>query len=145
EGRDNATQGRTHSNFEMWPPACGAGGCARTGETSCVEGELRDSCLPGEPGEEICDGVDNDCDRETDEDFVVHTTACGVGACAKTGETVCVEGRVLDSCLAGVPSAEVCDGADNDCDGTTDEDYVPLPTACGVGACARTGETVCVA
>jgi len=32
-----------------------------------------------------------------------------------------------------VPSAEICDGADNDCDGGVDEDYVSF--TCGLGIC----------
>ncbi len=33
---------------------------------------------------------------------------------------------------------------DDDCDGAADDDYVPTPTECGVGACAAAGELVCV-
>ncbi len=43
----------------------------------------------------------------------------------------------------GAPDA-VCDGVDDNCSGTADEGYVPVPTSCGVGACARTGATSCV-
>ncbi len=43
-------------------------------------------------------------------------------------------------------AAEVCDGRDDDCDGTVDEGFV-TGAACsvGVGACARSGVTVCTA
>src|SRR5207247_727526 len=138
DGANNDCDGTTDEDYAPQPTPWSVGACARTGETVCVEGHVLDSCLPGVPSAEVCDGADNDCDGTTDEDYVPQPTSCGVGACARTGETACVEGHVLDSCLPGVPTAEVCDGADNDCDGTTDEDYVPLPTSCGVGACART-------
>src|SRR5262249_31922683 len=41
--------------------------------------------------------------------------------------------------------ADPCDGRDDDCDGLTDEDFAGVPTTCGVGACATSGATVCVA
>ncbi|HEX6244724.1 MAG TPA: MopE-related protein, partial [Polyangiales bacterium] len=34
---------------------------------------------------------------------------------------------------------------DNDCDGALDEDYVPHPVSCGIGACAASGRSACVA
>ena len=42
-------------------------------------------------------------------------------------------------------SQEVCDGEDDDCDGSTDEDYLALATSCGVGACGAVGSRACVA
>ncbi|MCB9786923.1 MAG: hypothetical protein H6744_09560 [Deltaproteobacteria bacterium] len=69
--------------------------------------------------DDTCDGVDSDCDGDTDEGFV--GAACDstneFGTCA--GTTVCVSGQT--SCDAAGPAAETCDGADQDCDGDTDE------------------------
>jgi hypothetical protein len=36
-----------------------------------------------------------------------------------------------------------CDGVDDDCSGSADEDYAPLGTVCGEGACGGTGTTSC--
>ncbi len=84
-----------------------------------------------------CDGVDNDCDDATDEDFAPQ--ACGVGACA--AESACVDG-VPQDCQAGEPAAQdfTCDGVDDDCDGNVDEDYAP--ESCGIGPCE--GRSACV-
>jgi RHS repeat-associated protein len=81
-----------------------------------------------------------------DDDYVVLTTSCGIGACAAHGATSCAGGQVLDSCQAGAPAANdaTCDGVDDDCDGVNDDDYVVLTTSCGVGACAADGASSCV-
>jgi hypothetical protein len=84
-------------------------------------------------GLEVCDGIDNDCDGETDPyrlfqlaDACVPGDAGVVGAC-RTGAT-----RVCDSvggvtCQPAAPSLELCDGIDNDCDGLVDNLGAPTP------------------
>ena len=68
--------------------------------------------------------------------------SCGVGECyVEVPECV---GGVPNECTPGVPSAEVCDGLDNDCDGSEDNgnpaSMCPPPnhvstTACSSGNC----------
>ena len=71
---------------------------------------------PGAP--EICDGIDNDCNGDADENL--GATTCGTGQCQRTVQN-CISGTT-QTCLAGLPSTEVCDGLDNDCNGLMDDD-----------------------
>ncbi|MEC8022668.1 MAG: MopE-related protein, partial [Myxococcota bacterium] len=80
-------------------------------------------CSANEPSAEICDGLDNDCDGAADEDFQ-EPAPCEAttefGTCQ--GIETCQGANGL-ICSASQPTAEVCDFLDNDCDGTTDEDF----------------------
>jgi hypothetical protein len=64
----------------------------------------------------------------------------GVGECEDSGVYVCTGNQTGTECDAtpGTPSTELCDGLDNDCDGTADEDNPGGGDQCGttdVGEC----------
>ena len=142
-GRDDDCDGLIDESVVGAPVRCGIGACAAEGRQVCLEGRWVNDCAPGAPLDEECDGDDNDCDGVTDEDIAPEPTTCGLGACAAEGIARCIEGAMLNACAAGPPGDEICDGVDNDCNGVVDDQIVPVPTRCGVGACATEGEQGC--
>jgi hypothetical protein len=99
------------------PLLIGVGVCQR-GTQTCEGGIWAVECV-GEvvPGAEACNGLDDDCNGNTDENFGMLT--CGLGLCQKTVQA-CVDGAP-NPCMPGPTQPEACDGWDNDCDALIDE------------------------
>ncbi len=96
------------------------------------------ACDLSNGGVEDCDGVDNDCDAQIDEDLTSRT--CSIdnqwGTC--NGQEICAGSAGWEGCDAETPAAETCDTADNDCDGFTDANdssLALLPCEMQAGAC----------
>jgi hypothetical protein len=123
--------------------------CAYGRRTTCPEGDAGGvgACLPllspiGLP--EVCNGIDDNCDGIVDNDLN-NLGRCLIpdvtlkGECVK-GYSVCTQGQL--TCEARyVPTTEVCNGLDDDCDGLVDNGTLAAPicppgwTCGGISGC----------
>ena len=137
-------------------------GICATGMQTCVAGIWQNCVGATTPQTEIpCDGKDNNCDGQVDENDPVSSTLCyppdTVGCDVSTGKCVGVcgfghpgcqtnpiTGKGELACVGAVtPSQDLCNGKDDDCDGSVDEDFPGLGQPCNEGACFGPGKNVC--
>ncbi|MCA9517068.1 MAG: hypothetical protein KC635_19130, partial [Myxococcales bacterium] len=71
-GKNDDCDDQTDEGLPSFPTVCGTGVCERAGTSACVDGAYRDDCAPGSPTREVddlCNGLDDDCDEQTDEEY----------------------------------------------------------------------------
>lgn len=143
------------------PLSCGVGACVNT-VLACLPDAGMNVCVPTPPSVESCNNADDDCDGLTDEqlDGGPIRQACYTGPGPTRNIGLCVDGT--QSCASGsfgsclgevVPTTEICDNVDQNCNGTRDEqaDGGALRQSCytgpggtsGVGRCTP-GNQSCV-
>ena len=110
-----------------------------TADASIMSPEIvSDECI-----EELCDGLDNDCDGYVDEivcSCMMNDASCyggppstrNVGICQDGMRECDIRGEAWLTCSGWQdPQEEICDMLDNDCDGQIDEGTMNACGACG--------------
>ncbi len=143
-----ADDGRTQTCDDCVGKACFSGSTCLNAVWTCAPdlepaGQWIRCVSPVDPSPEVCDGLDNDCDGYTDEDFNLGEPCEGVGQCGSgvfqcnpydNTEAICST-DIGGSEYPNLP--ELCDGLDNNCNGEPDENF-PVGVPCWVGGCMGT-------
>jgi len=122
---DNDCDGRIDEDYQ--PYECGLGECRV--ESTCTGGI--ETCIPLDPPsseDTLCDGRDEDCDGEVDEEAdcggcdPADRPECLQSGVCEGAHPVCRDGRWACNYPASYSSTDdTCDGLDNNCNGLIDE------------------------
>ena len=154
---DNDCDGEVDEDCDCSPPGkmrefyngpsgtAGVGACQK-GEWRCREDGTRET-VENEvtPTDEKCNGVDDDCDGDTDEELTrsCYTGESGTaqnGPCEMGTQTCTGDGKWGECEGEVTPEDEECDGVDNDCNGRVDDGLTGM---CYDGPMGTAGEGIC--
>jgi hypothetical protein len=151
DGKDNDCDGQIDNAPTDVGAACTTTqpGICKDGTMQCISGALE--CVAAkQPKAETCNGLDDDCDGTVDDGFAGSGDPCEIagklGEC-QPGQTNCLGGT--NGCTPNQPNPlpEMCDGKDNDCNGSIDDPASVNGIVCTSpypGICAL-GKTQCAA
>jgi len=153
EPEGGCTDGTKVSCYEGPAGTKGVGVC-KAGSSTCESGAWGPCTNQVLPSSEVCNGLDDDCDNAVDPNCACvpnESENCGTdtGEC-EMGTRSCTQDGEWGACEGGKgPTAEVCDGKDNDCNGSAD-DAIATPSCYtgpdgtqGIGLC-KAGLLTCV-
>ncbi|MFO0745481.1 MAG: MopE-related protein [Myxococcota bacterium] len=152
---DDDCDGQTDEGFAGLGSLCaaGVGACERTGTVRCAADGHATACaaVPGEGRAETCNGIDDDCDGETDEGFGVgEACVVGSGQCAVAGVVACAPGAGSgggpDGATVCAQTARSCDDgdpcSDDSCDAVRGCTHAAIEGCCaGPGGACGAGES----
>jgi hypothetical protein len=123
-GVDDDCDGSTDEDFAcaVGRPAACTTVCGTTGTGACTVACAVPAPAECTPPAEICNGIDENCDTVADDGFACAREGTGpcTTSCGSTGSRSCSADCAWGGCI---PPAEACNGADDDCDGETDENF----------------------